>query len=186
MEKNNTVYLLVGPRGSGKSHYARRLVGAQPGLTGISRDEILARLCGSADASPYTGAHYFCLKIMERLLRRKLSIQTGLRVMLDSWTGESEERKRLIRILREHGATRIVALYFITPLELVSQWFWQKPGIAKIKEWKSRKAENLTYFSEDAPAHDFRLFHELAACIDSDGFDEVIRIDPCAELITLS
>jgi len=186
MEKDNTVYLLVGQRGSGKSHYARRLIENQPGLSIVSRDRILLRLFGSVDTNPYTGEQYFAQIVMHRLLRRKLSTQTGLRLILDTWTAGSKERKPLVRKLRQYGATRVVALYFITPLETVNLWFWQKPGVAKIEEMKTQQGKGLVFFSEDAPAHNYEVFHKYASRIDSDGFDEVIKVDPKKELIALN
>ena len=186
MERNNTVYLLVGQRGSGKSDYAKKIIENQPELSTISRDEILIRLFGSTDTNPYTGEQYFVKNIMDRLLRYKLSTQTELRLILDAWTGNSKERKLIIDKLKSYGATRIIALYFITPLETVNLWFWKKPGIAKIEEMGIRQGKGLVFFSEDAPAHDYKLFHELASQIDSDGFDGIIRINPQKEIVTLS
>lgn len=186
MEKNNTVYLLVGQRGSGKSDYARRIIENQPEISIVSRDEILRRLCGSADTDPYTGAQYFVQKVMHRLLRLKLSTQTGFRLILDIWTGESRERKILVAKLRQYGATRIVALYFITSRETVNSWFWKKPGIAKMKDMGRLQGKGFVFFSEDAPTRDYKVFHELASQIDSDGFDEVVRIDPQKELVALA
>lgn len=183
MKEGNVVYLLVGQRGSGKSHYAKQLIEKQPELSAVSRDEILIRLCGSTHADPYSGVHFFAYQIMHRLLRRKLSTQKELSLILDMWTESSRDRKRLIRTLKEYGATRVVALYFTTPVEVVSSWFWKKPGIAKMKEMRTRQGEELIFFSEDAPARDHKLFHKLASHIDSDGFDEVIRIDPSTLLL---
>lgn len=186
MGRNNTVYLLVGQRGSGKSHYARQVIERQPEISALSRDEILVRLFGSVHTSPYTGEQYIAQEIMHRLLRRKLSTQTELKLILDTWTGYSEERKSLVKKLRQYGATRIVALYFVTSLKTVNIWFWKKPGIAKAEEMKARQGEGFAFFSKDAPAHDYEFFHENALRIDSNGFNEVIRIDPQKELITLS
>ncbi len=182
---DNTIYLLVGQRGAGKSHYAGRLIKNQPELSIVSRDAILIRLYGSTDTDPYSGAGHSVQKIMHRLLRRKLSTQTNLRLILDTFTSDSRERKLLINKMREYGATRIVALYFVTPLEIVDQWFWEKPGIAKMSEMSARRGEGLVFFSENAPGRDYKVFHELASQIDSDGFDEVIRIDPQKELVVL-
>ncbi len=185
MPEGNTVFLLVGQRGSGKSHYAKRLVEKQPDVHIVSRDEILVRLYGSVHTDPYIGSHHYAYELMNRIARRKLLHQHGLKLILDCWTGDSRERKALIRKLREYGANRVVALYFMTPLELVNIWFWQKPGIAKAEEWKARKDEGLVFFSAESPSNDYRLFHHLAAKIDSDGFDEIIRIDPQKEPIAL-
>lgn len=185
MGRNNTVYLLVGQRGSGKSHYAKQVIERQPEISAVSRDEILVRLFGSVHMSPYTGGQYFAQEIMYRLLRCKLSTQTGLKLILDTWTGYSEERRSLVKKLRQYGATRIVALYFVTSLKTVNIWFWEKPGIAKAEEMKARQGKGFVFFSKDAPSHDYEFFHENASQINSDGFDKVIRIDPKKELISL-
>lgn len=185
MGKKNVVYLLIGQRGSGKSYYAKRLLEKQPKLSVISRDEIIKRMCGSTSVSPYTGVHFFAQKMMHRLLRRKLSTQSGLSLILDTWTGDGEERMFLIRELRMYGAARIVGLYFITPVEVVNSWFWKKPEIAKIEEMEIRKEKGLTFFNEDAPARDHKIFHALTANIDSNGFDEVVRINPLDQIIDL-
>lgn len=186
MKRQNDVFLLVGQRGSGKSHYGKRLIEADPKLQVISRDEILIRRYGSVHTDPYSGAGYYAYEIMDRLLRRKLATQTRARLLLDCWTGDSRERKNLLKKLRYYGADRVVALYFITPLTIVENWFWSKPGIAKIGEIRTRQGEGLSFFSENAPRHDHELFHELAAKIDSDGFDEVVRINPQKELVVLT
>lgn len=180
------VYLLVEQRGSGKSHYTKRLLANQPELSLISRDEILVRKFGSTDTSPYGGAQWYILEVMHRLLRFVLRTRPMANIILDCWTEDSKGRVSLVRKLREYGATWVVALYFVTPREVVNSCFWLKPGIAKMNEMGSRKGENLVYFSSDAPSRDYDVFHRLARQIDSDGFDEVIRIDPQTELITLS
>lgn len=179
------VYLLVGQRGAGKSHYAKRLLANQPKLSLISRDEILMRKFGSTGTNPYGGAQWYAFEVMQRLLRFVLQTRPITNIVLDCWTEDSKGRISLVQKLREYGATRVVALYFVTPREIVNSWFWLKPGIAKIEEMKSRNGENLVYFSADAPLRDYNMFHRLALKIDSDGFDEVIRIDPQTELMLL-
>lgn len=186
MGEANTVYVLIGQRGSGKTYYGQRLKYNQPELSIVSRDEILMRIFGSVYLSPYSSDHELARKITSRLLRRKLSIRTGVVLVLDLWVGDSPARRNLVDKLREFGATRVVALYFVTRLEMVNQWFWLKPGIAKISEMKTRKGEGLTFFSESAPANDYEIFHKNASQIDSDGFDEVIRVDPEKDLIFLT
>lgn len=61
---------------------------------------------------------------------------------------------------------------------MVSEWFWEKPEVAKSSDMRNRQGENLTFFSEDAPIHNHKLFHRWASKIDSEGFDEVVRINP--------
>lgn len=185
MKNGNTIYVLIGQRGSGKSTYGKRLTERYPNLQVISRDEILTRVYGSTSVNPYSGVFFYVFDVIERLIRRKFASAPGARILLDRWTEDSRERKRLVQKLRELGADRVVALYFVTPLELVNVWFWQKPGIAKIDDRKDDDKKGTVYFLETAPEHDFNVFHELAAGIDSDGFDEVIRINPREELISL-
>ena len=182
------VYLFVGQRGSGKSHYAERLAAAAKPkeFFKVSRDEILVRLFGTTDTDTYFGGQWYALEIMDRYLRRLLKTRQSVKILLDCWTENSQDRSLLIKKLRDYGATRVVALYFITPSDLVNVWFWRKPGIAKMSEMSLRKDQGLMFFGENAPFQDYGVFHELARDIDSDGFDEVIRIDPLQELIDLS
>ena len=177
-DRSKSVYVLVGQRGSGKSRYAERLVANQSELFVASRDEILIRKFGSTDTSPHTGEQRHALKVLHRFLRFVLKTRPKVRPVLDCWTGDSGDRQSLIQQLREYGATCVVALYFTTPRDVVSRWFWLKPGIAKTSEMRTRQGQGLVFFSEDAPARDYDVFHRLARRIDSDGFNEVIRIDP--------
>lgn len=182
---NNTVYLLVGQRGSGKSHLADQILKKQPAVSLISRDMILVELFGSTSLSPYSNAHGEALYIMFEQLQKVLQDKTST-IILDCWTGHSQERQRLIEKLKSFGVTRIIALYFKTPLELVNEWFWLKPNIAKITEMKEKQDQGFSFFSVQAPARDYELFHMYAENISHDGFDEVIIIeDPRNTSITL-
>jgi predicted kinase len=185
--KKNTTYLLVGQRGAGKSHYASKLKEQHPELVLISRDEILVRLFGSTSLSPYTDGHIHANDEIFREIEKTFSKNKGEKVLLDHWTGFSCERRSLVRKLRQLGALRVVALYFTTPLPLVEQWFWSKPGIARISEIGTRNGEkDIAFYSDNAPSYDFNLFHKEAQDIDDNGFDEVIRIDPQNELVVLT
>ncbi len=184
MKSEKIVYLLVGQRGSGKSGYIEKILKNQNGFYIISRDEILIRLFGSTDLNPYTGGHCYAFKIMRRLISMKLSSSGNIKLILDCWTGNSSERKALIKGLQSCGATKIIALYFMTPLETVKEWFWKKPGIKKIGQ-KADDEEHTVFFSEDAPERDYEIFHNLAKDINSDGFDKVVRIDPTQPVVVL-
>jgi hypothetical protein len=182
----NCVYLLVGQQGAGKSEYARRLIKQHPELFFVSRDEILMKEFGTVFLDSYSGGHVYAYELMYRLLQDTLSAQRGITMILDTWTGDRNDREHLIARLREYGADRVAALYFVTPLPLVELWFWQKPGVAKISEMRAHQGEGFTFFCEDAPKRDYQMFHKLAKDIDLEGFDEVIRIDPSQELITIN
>jgi hypothetical protein len=181
----NCIYLLVGQRGAGKTSYAKRLIESQPEFHLMSRDDILVRKFGTADTDPDDGTQEHAAALLLRLVRFKLSTGQADRLILDMWTERSGERKRLVELLRKYGASRVVALYFVTPVELVNLWFWLKPGVAKSEERRTRRGQGLLFFPSDGPARDYELFHQLARDIDSDGFDEVIRVDPRKELIVL-
>jgi predicted kinase len=180
---DKTVYLLVGPRGSGKSNYCDRMVSRQQDLAVVSRDAIMLQLFGSVHSNKYEGGHEYAFGVMQERLRTLLSAENGIRLVLDAWTGTSRERKALISVLREYGATRVIALYFITPVEYVEKWFWLKPKIARIGEMSEKHGQGYTFFGDDVPRRDHELFHRYAADIDSDGFDQVIRVNPLQELL---
>jgi hypothetical protein len=121
------------------------------------------------------------MNLLTRLIRRHLMAKKGVSILLDAWTSRGDDRKRLINSLRACGADRVIALYFITPLEFVNKWFWLKPGIARLSEMKTRKDEGLVFFSNHAPTLDYEIFHTFAVNIDTNGFDSVIRINPALE-----
>jgi len=186
LKEHNVVFLLVGPRGAGKSTYAAKIVEHNPGSLLISRDAILIELFGSEHTDPYSGAGYYAMETLFDRLREKLVEKTGSSIVLDCWTGSSQERQYLVKKLRSYGASKIIALYFNTPLAFVEQWFWDKPGIAKMQDMRHLQGKGLIFYAEDAPKRDFDLFHEFAKNINDDGFDQVIQINPLEEPITLS
>jgi len=175
------VYLLVGQRGAGKSFYAEKIRLRQPEVALISRDAILIKLFGATNLDPYSGQLEYGGKVARRLLRQVLSAHTNSKVIVDYWTGDSYDRRTLNQWLRKYRATKVIALYFITPVDLVNEWFWKKPGIAKTSEMQARRDEGLSFFSEEAPFRDHYVFHQLASNIKLDGFDEVIKINPMEE-----
>ena len=180
-----TVYLLVGPRGSGKTTYGKKLMENHLELKSISRDQILIRLFGSVYTDPYSGAQWIAYRIMEKLLKYRLK-EENITLLLDCWTGETRERKEILQMLKKFGADQVIALYFLTDVENVKQWFWEKPGIAKLNEIRNRKdGDNIAFFSEDTPEREHRIFHKFAKTIYSDGFNDVIEIYPQKKLISL-
>ena len=172
------VILTVGPQGSGKSSFCEKAVALDPSLTLISRDKILYELFGSVFLDAYSGGHYHAYEVMWERVKEQVEATSDSRIILDTWNGGSRERRAIIERLRELGVGRVVAWYFVTPVETVSEWFWNKPGIAKSSEMCARSGQGLTFFSDKAPKHDYKLFHKWARDIDLDGFDEVVRINP--------
>jgi predicted kinase len=186
MEQENVVYVLIGQRGSGKSTYAKRLKESDPALLVVSRDEILIREFGSEHGDYGDGRFKYAQESLFQQLWQQLMSNSGQRIIVDTWTGDSIDRIMLVSRLKDYGAHRVIALYLVTPVEVVSEWFWKKPGVAKISEMKIRKDEKLAFFPDRAPAEDYKVFHEYASLIENNGFDEVIRIDPREKLIELT
>jgi predicted kinase len=174
----NEVILPIGPQGSGKSVFCEKALVTDPNLILISRDKILMELFGSVFLDSYSGGHYHASDVMWKKVRAQIQLTSEFRIILDTWNGTKQERAGIIQKLRELGVKRIVGWYFITPVEMVSEWFWEKPEVAKSSDMRNRQGENLTFFSEDAPIHNHKLFHRWASKIDSEGFDEVVRINP--------
>lgn len=172
------VILTVGPQGSGKSYFCERAVALDPGLFIISRDKILLELFGSVFLDSYSGGHYCAHEVMWKRVKEQVEATSDSSIILDTWNGGAIDRKAIIEILRGLGVGRVVAWYFVTPVETVSEWFWKKPGFAKSSEMTSRRGQDLIFFSETAPQHDHKVFHMWASDIDSNGFDEVVRINP--------
>lgn len=172
------VIVTVGPRASGKSCFCDKVLALDLSLVLVSRDKITIELCGSTSLDPYSGGHQYANERMWETLTELLESCDDVRVILDTWNGSSRERKCINQKLRALGVDRIKAWYFVTPVECVEEWFWLKPGIAKIEEMRDRQRQGLAFYSEDAPRRDYELFHEYAEEIDSDGFDEIVRVDP--------
>ncbi|PIP55528.1 MAG: hypothetical protein COX06_02905 [Candidatus Zambryskibacteria bacterium CG22_combo_CG10-13_8_21_14_all_42_17] len=171
------VIVTAGTRATGKSTFCDKALALDPSMIEISRDKILLELFGKTALNPYyNGFFYVKEKIWENA--KKALVPQDVKMIFDVWNGDSLDRKLILRKLREYGADRVVAWYFITPIEIVEEWFWKKPCIAKIGAHRSQQGENITFYPEDAPQRDHELFHKLASDIDSDGFDEVVRINP--------
>jgi len=171
------VIVTAGTRAAGKSTFCEKTIALIPSIVEVSRDKILIELFGSTSLSPYGGGHYYAYEKMWEAVKKVLQAPK-VTMILDVWNGDSEERKSIIKQLRKLGADRVVVWYFTTPVETVSEWFWRKPGIAKMGDTSPRTDGKVGYYSEDAPVNDHKLFHLYAEDIDSDGFDEVIRVNP--------
>ncbi|MDO8728399.1 MAG: AAA family ATPase [bacterium] len=172
------VIVTVGPRASGKSSFCEKACALDPAIVWVSRDKVLIELFGKTSLDPYTGGHEYALERMWNIVEEKLQLASNITMILDTWNGSSRERVNINRKLREFGTNQIEAWYFVTPIEKVDEWFWNKPGIAKVGEMKVHQGAGLTFFSEDSPRRDYELFHNLASRINFDGFSEVVRINP--------
>lgn len=171
------IILTVGPQGSGKSTFCEKVAVSDPDLVVISRDAILTELFGTAFLDAYTGGHFHAEEVMWRRVRNEIKTSSKSRMILDCWNGFPSERRKIVTHLWNCGVKRIVAWYFVTPIEAVSEWFWKKPGVARMSQMRELHGQGFTFFGEDAPARNYTLYHESASGIDSEPFNEVVRIN---------
>lgn len=172
------VILTVGPRGAGKSHFCEAAVQYDPSLQYVSRDAILVERCGGTMFDPYLGLHWAALEEGWHRVATHLASSPSVRVIFDTWNMDPRERRDILYRLREMGAERVVVWYFITPAEFVERWFWLKPDVAKSSEMQTCHRRGVVFMADDAATRDYYYFHWLAAEIDHEGFDAVVRINP--------
>ena len=172
------IVLTVGPQGSGKSTFCEKIVALDPDSVLISRDAVLIDLFGSVFLDSYSGGHIHAYEVMWEMVKRELQTSKKSRLILDVWNGTSQDRGGILQILRGLGAEKVVAWYFITPIEVVQEWFWKKPGVARTSDMKDRRGEQVVYFSDSTPSRDYVLFSKFAKEIDKESFDRVVRVNP--------
>ena len=172
------VIVTVGPRGAGKSTFCQKVIEYDSSIVLVSRDQILVQLFGSSMLDPYTGGHQYGHQCMMEEVETVLNRSPNIRILLDAWTGLSFERRQMIQSLLDCGADCVTAWYFETSVEVVTEWFWKKPGIAKNSQLDQFSGQGYHFYSEDAPMKDYVLFHKHASGIQNDGFAKILQINP--------
>jgi len=164
------VILTVGPQGAGKTTFCHEIIKLRPEVVLVERDAILNELFGDSWTDPYSGAHYVGFKVMMERVEDHLRTDP-LTLILDTWTGDEDERWRVTRRLRGFGADKIVAWYFVTDEDTVVRQFIKRSG--------SDYPENSV--AKDIEAHycrrNYQFYHSHPVELDQ-GFDEIELIDP--------
>ncbi|MES2224426.1 MAG: AAA family ATPase [Patescibacteria group bacterium] len=156
-----TVILTCGPRGAGKTTYVNNFALQYPGTEIVSRDDILISLYGSTTTVRTFMEDQKTGDTAMDALRE--AIKRSDMTILDFWNRTGLGRKNTVKALRETGFDKVVCWYFTTPLEICTEWIQRKSDSEYISAW----------FYE----FDYRSFHERAASVFTDGFDEVITIN---------
>ena len=157
------VILTSGPRGAGKSRYCKTIVQQSPEIIIVSRDDVLMELFGKTSLNPYDGSMHYGYDVYWKRIQEILKLDNYFLIM-DCWNGTSGERINTIRTLRMSGVEQVICWQFITPLQDCLKWFFQK--------------EDSRGYIESGIRRDYALYHELAASIEEDGFDSVVKINP--------
>lgn len=156
------VYLMSGPRGSGKTTYAKFLASIDPEFHLVSRDEICVELFGITSLSPYTGGQKYVIEKMFDRLSDIFSKGSDCAVILDCWNGYPSERRYLVQRLEEIGADRVYCIQMHVSLDTC------------VKQCCLKK--DMLNYSVNSIVHDYRHYYTNAEYIEDDGFDRVFRV----------
>ncbi len=159
------VFLTSGPRGSGKSEYAKSIASQHPEISFISRDEMLISVFGKTMLDSYGGGHSYVEELIFEKIAEFLSEDNSTEIILiDCWNGYSSQRRNFIKKLKEFGADEVICLFFIITEDLCVEWFKKKP-----------EAEGG--LSEYSVRRDYNTYYSYAKDIEENGFDNIITIN---------
>jgi len=163
------VYLISGPRGSGKSTFAEMIKKNNPEVVVINEDEIKLAHFGSIYLDSDAGEHIFARYLLEQEIKKTVeSAGNSAKIILDVWNGFSGSRSEIIRFLRRLEVECVICWYFIVPLNICLQWFRTKKDCDKysdamvtgdynlfhkeaddIRSWKDESIEDYSYYSSE-------------------------------------
>ena len=109
-------------------------------------------------------------------------------VILDYWNKTDSCRSWITRNLRNKGAERVEAWYFITPEEISMEWFFTREPerLKKVvleseknysEEVKERRQSDFEKFVKGLYRNDYRQFHKCNIILDN-HFDTAHTINP--------
>ncbi|MDP2704884.1 MAG: AAA family ATPase [Patescibacteria group bacterium] len=166
------VILTIGPQCAGKSTLCEKCLLVNPEIILVSRDKILMELFGSVWLDPYTGGHFYGMKVMWERVKKHLE-QEDVTLILDTWNGYLHERKAIIEKLRSMNVERIDAWYFITPKNTCLEWFLQRESSSPKEGRKFPDA--MSKMRKDSCIRDYEFYHSHQ--IGDELFDSVKRIN---------
>ncbi len=194
------VIVTCGPRGAGKSTFCDAVAEAYPHIRIVSRDAISLERFGTVCLDPRSGLQERVMKLSYAAVQNILSDTfSDSFIIFDCWNGFPQQRRQIVRKLRRLGAESVWAWYFITPVEVCSDWFCKRESL----EYGALSAEVLAqrcvvgYDLFHGQAYDLKeqcdtlLDNKYEAglprsCSDDDAFDYVQCINPAQNLSLLS
>ena len=174
------IILPVGPQGAGKTTFCKKVIAKHPEIQYISRDEILIELFGTVYLEKYTGQHFQGIEKMLRVVEQEL-LKPNITLIVDCWTGDSNEREMLTSIFRLNGAKSVIAWHFTTTEEICLDWFKKRCKEENSREKGSEFEEMFRESRLEAMAvsclHNYRVFQTFPVEINQ-VFDLIIQVDP--------
>lgn len=152
----NTLVVLCGPAGCGKSTFAaRHFLATQI----VSSDDCRAQL---SDDAANQGVSNHAFELMHFIIKKRLLL--GRLTIADAMHLESEYRRRLIRIARWFGFNAAVLAFDIT-----------------LETCLARNTARARVVPEDALMKQYYMFENARSAIHGDGFDYAFVLDEAAQ-----
>ncbi len=158
------VYLTIGPRGSGKTTFCKKIIKENPTIYFISRDEIFMEMFGTVYLDLGSPDRQIATNKMWEEVGQVLSGEEDLVLILDTWNESVESRINIISRLRLLGADQVVGLIFVVSEDQGVEWFFKKQSILKNPVFEERYRNKFTRFYEQEISLD-------------QGFDEIQKIN---------
>lgn len=163
------VILTVGPRGAGKTTFCQEIIKLRPEVVMIERDALFNELVRDTWQDPSLGNFHYGYKVMMKKVEEVLKPDPVI-LILDSWTGDAIDRWRLIKNLRQCGADRITAWYFVTAEDSVVSQFMKKSKF-------SQEDEVMRNIETRFCRRNYRVYHSHPVDLEQ-GFDDIELINP--------
>lgn len=155
----STAYLFVGPRGVGKTSFAKYLSSVMPEIKVVSRDEITLDLYGATSINPYTMSFNPVYKIMYQ----KLAEFSCSDVILDCWIGYKRDFFSMIKKMFELNFDKVVVCVFCAELDLIVSQLYARDG--RNQSFKSYIQKNIQVF--------YREVSSFTSDLELDDWDDV-------------
>ncbi len=168
---------LCGPRGAGKTFFAKKVMENNPEITYLNQDELFKKKFGKILFSKKENMLQMKNFLLQQISELIQNSRENAKIIIDINTDNPESRKAIILLLRHYGVNFIACWYFITPYEQCLKWFEQKPEDEKLGKWASEVLREYELYHKKATDINFphHLYYQGK---NIPGFDMIRRVDP--------